>query len=185
MSHQPPPPSDPWQPGQEPFGEPPSGGEFPAYGNQPPYDQPQYGQPSYEQPQYQQPQYQQPQYGQPQYEQPQYQQPPYQQPPYGQQPPPGYGQPYGYGQSFGYGAPPPVDPGRTMGIVGLSLGVFGLCCTPGAIAGLIVSILAFNKSKAAGYRNNLAVAGIIVCGIFTVLSVIGAVAYTIPSLEDI
>ncbi len=72
-----------------------------------------------------------------------------------------------------------------MGIVGLILGVVGLCCTPGSIAGLIVSIIAFNKSKAAGYKNNIALAGIIVCGIFTVISVIGLFAYTIPSLEDL
>ena len=43
-----------------------------------------------------------------------------------------------------------------MGIVGLVLAIF---CS---LVGLIVSIIAFNKSKAAGFKNNIALAGIIV-----------------------
>ena len=59
-----------------------------------------------------------------------------------------------------YQAPPPgatgEDPGRTMGIVGLILAIF---CN---LIGLVVSIIAYNRSKNAGYKNNIALAGIIV-----------------------
>ena len=68
-------------------------------------------------------------------------------------PPPGGGNPYGAPQ---YGGPPAQDPGRTMGIVGLVLAIF---CN---LIGLVVSVIAFNKSKQAGFKNNIALAGIIV-----------------------
>ena len=59
---------------------------------------------------------------------------------YDQPPPPARGgDPYGAPQ---YGGPPAQDPGRTMGIVGLVLAIF---CS---LIGLVVSIIAFNKSKA-------------------------------------
>lgn len=70
-------------------------------------------------------------------------------------------------------APPPgVDyPGKTLGIVGLILAfVFSL-------AGLIVSIIANNQSKAAGYKNGLAKAGIILSIVFLVIGVIIAIIY--------
>lgn len=57
------------------------------------------------------------------------------------------------------GAPTGEDPGKTMGIVGLVLAFF---CS---LAGLIVSILAYNKSKQAGFKNNIALAGIIVAAV--------------------
>jgi heme/copper-type cytochrome/quinol oxidase subunit 1 len=68
-----------------------------------------------------------------------------------------------------YQAVPPsaaADPGRTMGIVGLILAIF---CS---LIGMIVSILAFNKSKAAGYKNNIALAGIIVGAALFVIGII-------------
>ncbi|MFF3066260.1 DUF4190 domain-containing protein [Oerskovia sp. NPDC057915] len=59
----------------------------------------------------------------------------------------------------GYGAPAPTtDPGKTLGIVGLVLSILG--CT--SLIGLILSIVALNKSKKAGYKNGIALAGIIV-----------------------
>lgn len=59
------------------------------------------------------------------------------------------------------------DPGRTLGIVGFVLAiVFN-------IIGLIVSIIAYNQSKKAGYSNGFAVAGIV---IGAVLFVLGGVA---------
>ncbi len=66
-------------------------------------------------------------------------------------------------------APPPsaVDPGRTMGIVGLILAIF---CS---LVGLVVSIIAYNRSKAAGFKNNIALAGIIIGAVFMVLSIVG------------
>ncbi len=69
--------------------------------------------------------------------------------------------------------PAPVDDGKTLGIVGLVLAfVFSL-------AGLIVSIIANNKSKAAGVENGPAKAGIILSIIFLVLGVIFAIIYVV------
>jgi len=61
-------------------------------------------------------------------------------------------------------APPPAaaDPNRTLTIVGFVLAF--LC----SLAGLIISIIAYNKSKAVGYQNNLALAGIIIAAVFMV-----------------
>lgn len=56
------------------------------------------------------------------------------------------------------------DPGRTLGIVGLVLAIVG------SFVGLIISIVAFNQSKKAGFDNGLAKAGIIVGVITTVLT---------------
>ena len=69
-----------------------------------------------------------------------------------------------------YQAPPPgatgEDPGRTMGIVGLILAIF---CN---LIGLVVSIIAYNRSKTAGYKNNIALAGIIVGAVLFVIGLI-------------
>ncbi len=68
-----------------------------------------------------------------------------------------------------YQPPPaaaPQDPGRTMGIVGLILAIF---CS---LVGVIVSAIAYNKSKQAGYQNNIALAGIIVGVVLMVVGVI-------------
>jgi len=43
------------------------------------------------------------------------------------------------------------------------LGIVGLVCAfLCSIAGLVISIIAYTRSKAAGYKNNIALAGIIV-----------------------
>jgi Ca2+/H+ antiporter len=63
-------------------------------------------------------------------------------------------------------APAPRDPGRTLGIVGLILAFF---CS---LIGLIISIIAYRQSQQAGYKNNIAMAGIIVGTISLVLGVI-------------
>lgn len=66
----------------------------------------------------------------------------------------------------------PADyPGKTLGIVGLILSIVA------SVVGLVVSIIAFRQSKAAGYNNGLAKAGIIVGIITTVLGVIFTIAY--------
>lgn len=100
-----------------------------------------------------------------------------------QQPPqaPQYGAPqapqYGAPQAPQYSAPqagtpgyaaPAQDPGKTMGIVGLVLSFLGCL----SIVGLILSIVAFNKSKKAGYKNGVALAGIIVGAIMLVISIV-------------
>lgn len=65
-------------------------------------------------------------------------------------------------------APPPAasDPNRTLTIVGF---VLAFICS---LAGLIISIIAYNKSKAVGYKNNLALAGIVIAAVLMVLSII-------------
>ena len=66
--------------------------------------------------------------------------------------------------------PAPVSDGKTLGIVGLVLAfVFSL-------AGLIVSIIANNQSKAAGVQNTPAKVGIVLSIIFLVLGVIAIIA---------
>ena len=89
-------------------------------------------------------------------------------------PPPGGGNPYGAPQ---YGGPPAQDPGRTMGIVGLVLAIF---CN---LIGLVVSIIAFNKSKQAGFKNNIALAGIIVGAVLFVVGLIVNFTVYMPMMQ--
>ena len=81
-------------------------------------------------------------------------------------------QPAGYPAAPGYppAYPQPVpatDPARTLGIAGLVLSVFT------SVVGLIVSIVAFRKSKRAGFKNGAALAGIVV-GAITTLGILTA-----------
>ena len=48
-----------------------------------------------------------------------------------------------------------VDPGKTLGIVGFILAFVGI-----QVVGLVLSIIGYHKSKAAGSKNGLALAGI-------------------------
>ena len=89
-------------------------------------------------------------------------------------PPPGGGNPYGAPQ---YGGPPAQDPGRTMGIVGLVLAIF---CS---LIGMVVSIIAFNKSKQAGFKNNIALAGIIVGAVLFVVGLILNFTVYMPMMQ--
>lgn len=72
-------------------------------------------------------------------------------------------------------APVGEDPGKTLGTVGLVLAVIA------SWIGLIVSVVAFKKSKAAGFTNGIAKAGIVVGIITTVIGVIvgGIMAFSI------
>ena len=101
-----------------------------------------------------------------------YEQPP---PPAGGEPPAGGNNPYGAPQ---YGGPPAQDPGRTMGIVGLILAIF---CN---LIGLVVSIIAFNKSKQAGFKNNIALAGIIVGAVLFVVGLIYNFTVGLPMMRQ-
>ena len=68
----------------------------------------------------------------------------------------------------------PADyPGKTLGIVGLVLAIL----LP--LVGLIISVVANNQSKAAGFPNQLAKAGIIVGAILTALGVIVGIIYAV------
>ncbi|CAA9317163.1 MAG: hypothetical protein AVDCRST_MAG61-2051 [uncultured Friedmanniella sp.] len=62
------------------------------------------------------------------------------------------------------GAPAGPLPGKTLGIVGLVLSIF---CS---LIGAVVSFIAYRQSAAAGWKNNVALAGIIVGLVLFVLS---------------
>ena len=64
-------------------------------------------------------------------------------------------------------APSPADyPGKTLGIVGLVLAIVA------PVVGIIVSAIAMNQSKTAGYPNKLAKIGLIIGIVLTALYVI-------------
>ena len=68
-----------------------------------------------------------------------------------------------------YQASPPAVadyPGKTLGIVGLVLAILA------PLIGLIISAVALNQSKKAGFENKLAKIGLIVGIVLTVLSVV-------------
>jgi hypothetical protein len=67
----------------------------------------------------------------------------------------------------------PVSDGKTLGIVGL---VLAFVFSP---AGIIVSIIAKNQSKAAGVENTPAKIGLILSIIFLVLTVIVIILYVV------
>lgn len=69
------------------------------------------------------------------------------------------------------------DPGKTLGIVGLVLAFVA------PLIGLILSIIARNKSKKAGHNNSLALIGIIVGAVLTVIGIIIAVIVTIAAVS--
>lgn len=109
----------------------------------------------------------QPQYGQ---NQPQYGQ---NQESAGQQSPSPYGQQGQYGSGTGnypgqqgYQGQPAENPGRTLGIVGFILAILI------APVGLIISIIAYVKSRKARMGNGFALAGIIIGALFTILGTI-------------
>jgi cytochrome b561 len=72
-------------------------------------------------------------------------------------------------------APAGDFPGKTLGIVGLVLAIL----VP--LVGLIISVVANNQSKAAGYPNQLAKIGIIVGAILTALWLIGVIISIVAS----
>lgn len=64
-------------------------------------------------------------------------------------------------------APAAADPGKGLGIAGFVMSLLGF-----GVISLIMSIIAKNQSKKAGYSNGLALAGIIISAITMVLGVI-------------
>ena len=80
---------------------------------------------------------------------------------------PAYNAPVGY-------AEPVADPGKGLGIAGFVLAFFG----PLSLVGVILSIVGLVKSRRAGQKNGLALAGIILSAIVLVVStviIVGAV----------
>ena len=73
----------------------------------------------------------------------------------------------------------PADyPGKTLGIVGLVLAIVA------PVVGIIVSAIALNQSKAAGYPNKLAKIGLIVGIVLTVLIVVLYAALVIFAMNS-
>ena len=64
--------------------------------------------------------------------------------------------------------PPAVDPGNTIGIVGLILAI--IPCT--STIGLVLSIVGYIISRRAGFQNNKALAGIIIGAAWLVIGLI-------------
>jgi hypothetical protein len=63
---------------------------------------------------------------------------------------------------------PAVDPGNTLGIVGLILAI--IPCT--STVGLVLSIVAYILSRRAGFQNGKALAGIIIGAAYLVIGFI-------------
>lgn len=68
-------------------------------------------------------------------------------------------------------APGQDYPGKTLGIVGLVLAIFF------NLIGLIVSAVALNQSKKAGYKNTPALVGVIVGAVLLALGIILSIVF--------
>lgn len=96
-------------------------------------------------------------------------------PPYPEQPTPGSGAPAAPGGGYpaapapAYSQPTPTPPGRVLSIVGL---VLALLMAP---VGLVISIVAAVKLGKAGQPKGLAIAGIIVGAIITILEIVAII----------
>jgi len=72
------------------------------------------------------------------------------------------------------------DPGKTFGIIGFILAFVGF-----QLVGLILSIIGYNKSKKAGHKNGLALAGIILNSIALAIALILLPLITITAYNGI
>ncbi|WP_368497059.1 hypothetical protein [Herbiconiux sp. A18JL235] len=70
-------------------------------------------------------------------------------------------------------------PGKTLGIVGLILAIVA------NLIGLIVSAIAYNQSKNAGYKNTPAFVGIIVGAILLALGIIFAIIGVVAGIAAV
>ncbi|GLK15984.1 hypothetical protein [Herbiconiux flava] len=75
-------------------------------------------------------------------------------------------------------APAGTDyPGKTLGIVGLIVAIFF------NLIGLIISAIALNQSKKAGYKNTPALAGVIVGAVLFVIAIIFSIVTVVASMS--
>lgn len=72
-----------------------------------------------------------------------------------------------YAPSQSLSQQPVEDPGKKLALVGILVSVFGF-----AVVGTILSIVAYVKSKKAGFKNKLAIAGIVAGSILFVIGTI-------------
>ncbi|MET0694014.1 MAG: DUF4190 domain-containing protein [Propionibacteriaceae bacterium] len=66
-------------------------------------------------------------------------------------------------------APVAQDPAKTLGVVGLVLSIFA------NVIGLVISIVAYRKSRKAGFKNGVAIAGIVIGLLTTIGLLVGGV----------
>jgi hypothetical protein len=71
------------------------------------------------------------------------------------------------------------DPGKTLGIVGF---VLAFVFSP---VGLVLSIIGYNKSKSAGIKNGLALAGIILNSVFIVLGIVFGIIIALTAFAGV
>lgn len=79
---------------------------------------------------------------------------------------------------------PAEDPGKTLGLIGMIAGILSIvasCCIPFlgipfSIAAVVCGFLGMNKSKAAGFKNTLAIVGIAVGAVGIIVAIINAIA---------
>lgn len=83
------------------------------------------------------------------------------------------------GESLAAGTVARRDPHFVLGIVGFALTLIALL----NIVGLVLSIIAFVKSKRAGFTNGFALAGLIIGGLGVLFLVVFA-AVAVPALVD-
>jgi hypothetical protein len=77
-------------------------------------------------------------------------------------------------------APAGTDfPGKTLGIVGLIVAIFA------NLIGLIISAIALNQSKKAGYKNTPALAGVIVGSVLLALTVIFSIIAVVAGVAAV
>jgi multisubunit Na+/H+ antiporter MnhG subunit len=74
------------------------------------------------------------------------------------------------------------DPGRSAGIIGLIFSVSGVFCVFVAIVGIVVSSLAYRRSKREGFANRYALIGIIVGAAFAVVNLYLSLPWLWPLL---
>jgi hypothetical protein len=77
-------------------------------------------------------------------------------------------------------APPGTDfPGKTLGIVGLIVAIFF------NLIGLIISAIALNQSKKAGYKNTPALVGVIIGAVLLVIGIIVGIIAIIAAVAAV
>ncbi len=76
----------------------------------------------------------------------------------------------------------PENPGKTLGIISLVLGIISFTCCGSFVTGIVGIILGFmgrSKSKQAGLSNGMATAGLILSALAVIIALIALVIYIV------